>query len=294
MIVMDIYLQIAWNSLTIAALIAMMAASFTLIYSVTRVVHVAHGGVVLASGYFFYFGWTHGFGFVGAAALAVILAAILGVAINALVYEPLRRRRPLTGTAGMLASVAALIVIQNLLLAVWSSHTIVLHTPLERVASWAVGPLVVTPVSVLILSVAIPVFVFCALLMRFTKVGRAMRAVSDHEEMAEVVGINSKRIRMMSFAFFSAIGGLAGVLAALFYNLQPPYAVGFAVDAFSTAIVGGIGSLGGTVVAAIFINTLTNLGGFWMTAGIKTLFAFVVVFLFLLLRPQGIFGKKRR
>ena len=88
----------------------MMAASFTLIYSVTRVVHVAHGGVVLASGYFLF--WLDArVRFVGAAALAVILAAILGVAINALVYEPLR---PLTGTAGMLASVAALIVIQNL------------------------------------------------------------------------------------------------------------------------------------------------------------------------------------
>lgn len=291
-LVVEIYLQIIWNSLVIAALYALIVIPFTVLYSVTRVLHVAHGAVVLLCGYVFAVGWDLGFGFAGALLLAVASGVIISVVMNRLVFENLRRRRPLTVTAGMLASVALLIILQNIIIAVWSSRTIVVHTPIDALASLQLGSLIVTPISLIIFAVVIPLIVVIGLFLRFSRFGRTMRAVSDNEEMAEVVGVNTRRVRRQTFALAGALAGVAGVLCALFFTLHPGYAVGYAVDAFSFAIVGGLGSVPGALVASLFLNLVSNLGGFWWTAGIKTLFAFIVVMAFLLLRPQGIFGKK--
>lgn len=290
---MDIYLQIIWNSVVTAALLCLLAVPFTVIYSVTRILYIAQGAIALASGYFFYFALLHGFGWLGAAVFSVVATVVLAVGLNALVYERLRARRPLTGTAGMLSSVAVLLVVQNLLLAWWTSKTVIIHGFLDGPA-FTFGPLIVTPLAVTTLFTSVVIIAALMAMMRFTKFGRSIRAVSDQEEMAGVVGVNTKRTRMLVVAFFSVVTAVGGILAALAYNLYPPLAVGYAIDAFSISILGGLGNIGGALVASFLYMTLTNLGGFWWTAGIKTLFIFGTVFAFLLLRPQGIFGKKRR
>lgn len=289
---MDIYLQLIWNSMVMGALLVLLSIPFTIIYSTTRVLYIAQGAMVLVAGYLFYFGLSLGFGWFGATLFAVGASVLLAVAINALVYESLRRRRPLTGTAGMLASLVVLVVLQNVLLAIWSSKTLVVHGVLDGHA-FAFGPIIATPVAVATLLIAAVVVVGILLFLRFSKFGRAARAVSDQEEMAEVVGVNTKRTRMLVVAVFSVVTAIAGILLALTFNLYPPLAVGYAVDAFSVSILGGLGNVAGVVPAALIYTLLANLGGFWWTAGIKTLFIFSAVFGFLLLRPRGIFGKKQ-
>ncbi len=289
---MDIYLQILWNSIVFSALYAPMIVSFTLLYSVTRILHVAHGAVMLFGGYLFYTGLVHGLGLPLSILLGVVGSAVLGFAINALVYERLRARRRLTSTAGMLISVACLLVLQNVFLLIWSSHTLVTHTVIETLPPVVWGPFVMTPLSLIILSVSIPILIAITLVLKKTRLGRAVRAVSDQEEMAEVVGVNAKRIRAISFLLLSAVAGASGVLGALYFTLDPSRAVSYSVDSFSYAIVGGLGSVPGAIVATVSLVFLTNLGGFWVTAGIKTLFVFLVTFCFLIFRPQGLFGKK--
>ncbi len=290
---MDIYLQLLWNSTALAALFALSTAAFSVVYSVTRVLYVAVGGVVLVSGYVFYFSLTHGFGWLGAVVFAVVISGALGWILNTFVYENLRRSRPITGTAGMLASVAVLIVLQNLALLLWSSQTIVVHSVFDTWSPWIVAGVRVSVLSVVTLAVAAVLIVALFLFMRCSRTGRAMRAVSDHEEMAEVVGVNTRRIRQLTFVGCSALAGVAGILAALHFNLEPSRAVNYAIEPFSVAVVGGLGSVGGAVVGAFLFQLLSNLGGYWFAAGLRTLFTFIVAFLFLLLRPQGLFGKKR-
>lgn len=289
---MEIYAQLIWNILFMGLHFAMMAASFSMIFSVTQVIHVAHGGVIMAGGYFFYELSARGVSPVLSAIVAIILSALLGWLLNEICYERLRSRRKV-GTSMMIASVALLIILQNILLAVWSSRTITIDLPFTRLPSFDVLGAAVSPFSLLIFLAAIITFIFLYWLLTATLLGKAMRAVADQEQMAEVCGIDAHRVRQITFLIGSAIAGLAGVLAALLYNLEPSRTVGYAVDTFSFAIVGGIGSIFGAFMGSLLLWAATTVGGFYIATAFKSVFAFLIAFVILLVRPQGLFGKKR-
>ncbi len=289
---MEIYVQLAWNILTLGALFGLMAASFSVIFSVTGVVHVAHGGVIMAAGYIFYSFVELGVPALAAATAGIFAAGTLGVILNILVYEPLRRRRRV-GTGMMIASVALLIILQNTLLAVWSSQTRTIDLPFLHLPPYSVWGALVSPLSVLIFVTSTIMFLGIFWLMHKTRLGKAMRAVSDQEDVAEVVGINARRVRQITFFVGSVVAGVAGILAAMLYNLDPSRTVTYAVDAFSYAIVGGIGSIPGALFGTYLLTTLSTLGGFYGATAIKSVFAFLAAFVILLVRPEGLLGKKR-
>jgi branched-chain amino acid transport system permease protein len=290
---MEICLQLTWNSLVFGLLSASLAASFSQIYAVSRVLHLVHGAVAVFGSYVYFSLSSRGLGFFPSFLLAMIAAGLLGILVNELVYEPMRRRRRIAGAAFMIVSLGGLMLLQNFMLAVWSSKTLRIESPLDNLPTTTFGGVIFTPTAIAIVFASLLFFVGLGVVMRKTRFGMAARAVADHEEMAEIVGINTRRVRQSVFLLHSMLAGGFGVLASIAFALEPSKATLYAIDAFAVSLTGGLGSLPGALIAGVGIQLTSNMSGFWFPAIFQNAFVFVAIFIFLLLRPQGLFGSKK-
>ena len=145
----------------------------------------------------------------------------------------------------------------------------------------------------MIIAVSVLLLFSLLLFMKRTKLGKAMRAVSDNKDVAQICGISSENIYAWSFIIGSAIAGVAGILIGLEQNLDPAMGTDLMIKGFTAAIIGGIGSIPGAILGAFLLGLAENFGIWYLPSGYKDAIAFVLLFLFLLLRPKGILGVKR-
>ena len=153
---------------------------------------------------------------------------------------------------------------------------------------------VITDIQILILVVSCLLSVALFWFIKYTKLGKAMRAVSDDSVAASVVGISPERTIMTSFAIGSALAGAAGILISLETNIEPTMGFSAILKGIIASVVGGIGSIPGALFGGFFIGIAENLGIWKISAGWKDCISFLILIIFLLVRPRGIFGIKGR
>lgn len=292
---MSTAVQLLINIAVPATLYALVAAGFSVIYSVTRAQNIAHGAVAIASGYVFFALWQiSGWHPAVAASFTLIVGVGLGMAMNTFVFELMRRRKrgPATWAETLIASFALLIFIQNALLAVFGPQPKIFHDYPVRI--FDIGGAAVTSHQLLALSVGLALLLALALFLKTTKLGKAMRAAADNESMAEVVGINTSRVREAAVILASALAAAAGMLFALEYNLDPSMPTIIAVKMYFRAIIGGIGSVPGAVLGSFVNESAEQLGGFFWKTAYKDFIAVALTFAVLLWKPKGLFGFKER
>ena len=151
---------------------------------------------------------------------------------------------------------------------------------------------VITPTQILILSVSIVLFAILWLIVDKTKMGKAIRAVADDPIGASVSGIYPEKVVLYAFGIGSAIAGMAGVLISLETNIEPTMGFNAILKGIIASIIGGIGSIPGAVLGGFFLGIVENLGIWKIQAGWKDTIAFAVLIVFLLLKPEGILGKR--
>jgi len=285
------FLQLLFNSLIAAAIYALVAAGLSLIYSTCRFIHFAHGSVVAAGGYFLYFFYSLlGVNFWISVVLAILSGAGLGWLINEFIYRPLRQRKA-SNTILLVASISVLIIIESLLLISFGADVKVIDF-LVNSRGIVIAGAVIMPLQVAIIVVAILLFLLLRLFLKFSKMGQAMRAVSDNKDVAEIVGISSEKVYSQTFVLGSAIASLAGILIAMEQNLEPSMGTILIIKGFTSAIVGGMGTILGSAIGALTLGVAENFGIWYLPSGYKDAIAFVILFLFLLVRPSGILGIK--
>lgn len=152
---------------------------------------------------------------------------------------------------------------------------------------------IITPLQIVIIASSITFLVFLNFFMKKTIIGKAMRAVADNKVVAEIVGISSERIYSRSFIVGSAIAGVAAILIGLEQSLKPTMGTNLMVKGFTAAIIGGIGSVPGAILGSFLLGFSENFGIWFLPSGYKDAIAFLILFIFLVLRPQGILGIKR-
>ncbi len=288
---MDIFLQLLINGLVIGSIYALVASGFSLIYSTNKFVHFAHGGVIVLSSYFLY--WISAvleWDFYFASFLTILFATLLGYCLNKIFYQPLRDRKA-SNSVLLVASVAILFLFQSLALLLFGANVKTIALPLSN-HSINIGGAFITPLQIVIILISILLFLALRLLMRRTKIGKAMRAVADNKEVAEILGISSERIYDTSFAIGSAIAGIAAILVSLEQNITPLMGTSLIIKGFTGSVIGGIGSVPGAIVGSLFLGLAENFGTWFVSAGFKDAIAFILLFLFLLIKPQGLFGNK--
>ena len=284
--------QVLINGLIRGFLYALSAVGFGLIYNTTRVLHVVHGAIFGAGGYFLFLALdTFGLPWWLGLAVAVALSAILGCASDLLVYRPLQRRGASSDIA-FVSSLGAYIVLVNAFALIWGSESKILKSPLEATVS--VGQIVLSWVQVAEGLAFLAILGGLIVCLRRTRAGRLLRAARDNTQLLAVLGFDTNRVRWLAFASGSALAGLAGALLALDVGVEP-YA-GFAVilTAAVAVIIGGIGVFEGGILGGIIIGLAQSIAAWKLSSGWEEPTTFVLLLLVLLLRPQGLMGSRLR
>jgi len=283
--------QLIINGIIAGSIYALIAIGFTVIYRTVRFFHFAHGVVYTAGAYFAYtLIISLNLNFALSFFLSIVLAAILGIAIDRFVYHPLRRLNA-SNMIFLLASFGVFIFLQNLIQLIYGAQILTIRTGPVKEGHHFLGA-VITDIQIIILVVSIILMILLWLFIRKAKLGKAMRAVSDDPIAANVVGINPEKIILASFAIGSALAGAAGILISFETNIEPTMGFSALLKGIIAAIIGGIGSIPGAVLGGFFLGLAENLGIWKISAGWKDCIAFVILIIFLLIRPWGFLGTK--
>ena len=288
---MAIATQLILNGIIAGAIYALVASGFSLIYSVTKFMHLAHGAVLALGAYFMYtFAVAAGLNFWFAILLTLICSSAAGEIINWLVYKPLRKRKA-SGAVLLIASIAVLIFLNSLILAVWGADVKTINT--RNPVFDFIGARI-TLVQIIIIIVSVVLLLVLWLLMKKTKLGKAMRAVADNKDVAQTVGINPERIYSYTFIIGSFLAGVAGILIGIEQNLFPTMGLSLVIKGFTGAVIGSLASVPGAVLGSFILGLVENIGIWWLPSGYKDAIAFVLLFVFLLFKPSGLLGVKVR
>ena len=290
---MSIILQLLVNGLIAGAIYALVASGFSLIYSTNKFIHFAHGGVIAFSAYILYLFFSLlGFNFYLSVILTIIFSGFFGFLIDFLIYKQLRKRGA-SSVILLIASVGLLILLESLILIFFGASVKTIGF-IKVAKGMEFFGAIITPLQLFIIIFSLFLLFFLFLFMKKTKIGKAMRAVSDSKEVAEIIGISSEKVYLWSFVIGSIIGGFGAILIGLEQNLEPTMGANLMVKGLASAIIGGVGNVPGAILGAFLLGIVENFGIWYLPSGYKDAIAFFILFIFLLFRPQGILGIKRK
>lgn len=283
--------QLLLNGIIAGSIYALVAIGFTVIYRTVKFFHFAHGVVYTAGAYFAYtFFILFHINPIISFILAIIFAAFLGVAIDRIVYYPLRNKKA-SNLIFLLASFGVFILLQNLIQLIYGAQILTIRTgPIKEGHHFLGAVITNTQITILVFSIVLMILLW--LFIQKTKLGKAMRAVSDDPIAAKVVGINPEKIIRTSFVIGSALAGAAGILISFETNIEPTMGFNALLKGIIASIIGGIGNIPGAVLGGFFLGLAENLGIWKISAGWKDAISFAILIIFLLIRPQGIMGSK--
>lgn len=285
--------QILINGLVVGSQYALTALGFALIYGVVRFFHFSHGAVYLLAAYVYY--WLGGLlhlPIYAAAGLAVFFAALAGSAIEISLYRPLRWRH--TNSKGLLlASLGFYVLVQNAISLSFGDATQTLRGPIVMEGVDVLGARV-TPLQMLILSVAIALLGLTAWFLYRTTAGKQIRAVASDPELAIIVGTANDRVHLVTFALGSLLAGVAAVLVSMDTDIYPTMGFHALLMSVVAVVVGGRGSLAGAVIAGLLVGIVQHLGAWLIGSQWQDVLVFVVFIAFLVFRPSGIWGAEPR
>lgn len=286
----SIVIQIFINAVIAGSVYALVASGLTFIYATSRIFHLAHGAVIVFGAYAFHWGWiVMGWHPLYAVFLALTVSVGSGLLMNELIYEQQRRRQ--AKKLAYLISTIALLMLGNAVVLLAFGSSLKSFNVSSHV--YRFDDLNITLLQVILIIVSTLLLLFLAAIVKYTKFGKAMRATADNEEVAMIMGIQTRNIRRFSFAIGSFLAAIAGILIGLEFNLDPNMGVYLAIKGFTAMVIGGVGSIGGAILGAFVVGLAEQLAVWYFGAGWKNSMAFVLMFVFLLLRPQGLFGLKR-
>jgi branched-chain amino acid transport system permease protein len=284
-----INLQILFSGLAIGAVYALVALGFVLIIRATNVVNFAQGDFAML-GAFAMMTMLTGLHLPYWISLLLTLAvmAAFGVLFNYGVYYPLRNRSYLPV---IISTLGASVFLQNTVLAVYGPQP----KPLEKVfdtPGLSVGGVFLDTQYLVIIAVTVFAVAFQYFFFEHTLLGKKLQATSQDKDMARLLGIPVAWMIALTFIYSATLGGLAGVLVGpiLFVSIGMGSTV--ALKAFSATVIGGFGDVTGAIIGGLLLGVVESFAGSYISVPYKDAFAFLLLFVFLLVRPQGIFGEK--
>jgi branched-chain amino acid transport system permease protein len=280
--------QIVVQGLLVGGIYALAAAGLTLIAGVMKIINIAHGELIMLAMYITYFLYTL-FGLDPLLSVVVTLPLFfaLGCFLQRFCIERLITGPPMS----IIIFASGLIFFaQNLAATLWTQDFRVLRG--YTAITFELFGLRLTSTRLTILVSAVVVTVLLYLLLSKTKVGRAIRATSQNVEAAQLMGVNVKFIRVISFGLGVALAGLAGSLLMTIYYLYPAVGTPFGVVALIVVFLGGAGSVFGALIGGLTIGIVEALTGFYLALELKDIAAYIAFIIILLVRPWGLFGVK--
>lgn len=289
------FFQQVINGLTIGSTYALVTIGFSMVWSILQLTNFAHSSFFVLASYFNLYimialGGTPQAFFIGFV-ISVILTAALGALMERTFLRPIRKKKAI-GIAAMLCTVGVQTVINNSILIFFSTETLSFPDVL-KLGKFHWGNAIVSWLQVGIFAMAVILMIAMSVIVYKTKVGAAMRAISQNPDAAYLMGINVNRVIMITFFLGTFVAAIAGIMVGMYYQaIDTTMASATGSKAMAAAILGGLGSLPGAMLGGIIIGVLETFVACYVSAGYRDAIAFAVLIIVLVIRPTGMFGKK--
>ncbi len=290
---MDIFIQLIVNSLIAAALYAMIAVGFNMVYSVSKFFDLAYGTIAVLGAYFvfYFYNLFPDFSLVVITAGGIFFGGFFYFLIQKIFYQKFEERKS-SNVVMLVVSLGIMTITQALVAIFFTSQFQTIYLNFE--SNFKILGAVITPIQVILIFSSIFVFFLIFLFYKFTSIGKKAKALADDPFMSEIVGINTKRIRAIIFFIAGAVVAFAGILSFMDVGIEPTSGFTFLLNSVAAFIIGGPGNFLGSLVGAVIIGFVENFGVFFISGQWKEALTFIVLILFLIFRPDGIFKSKKQ
>lgn len=290
----------------LGSIISLGSIGLTLIYGILRFANFSHGDLMTAGAYVALFFVTQLFEWIGihdynfgalsfglrmalSLPIVMIIIALISIIIDQILYNPLRIRKSSPVILAM-ASLGVSFIIQMVVIIIWGADSLFYKPGVLRPAIELPLNIKIRPDQIFIILVVFLSISSLHLFLKYTRMGKAMRATSDNPELARVTGIQTKNIIRLTWAIGGAMAALGGVLYGIDVQLHPTMGWGFILPLFSATILGGIGNMYGALIGGLVMGIAQQIATSFLLPTYKPAVAFAIMIIILLLRPQGIFG----
>ena len=286
------FLQYLINGFSIGAVYAIIALGYTMVYGIAKMLNFAHGDVIMVGAYMSYCVTSYlGLPAIAGVAVAVVVCTLLGITIEGLAYKPLRG---VPSLAVLITAIGVSYFLQNAAQLIFGSapknfKSIVTMAPISLFG----GQITITGEVIVTILVSVAIMVGLTLFTTKTKMGKAMRAVSEDRDAAQLMGIHVNQTISMTFAIGSALAAIAGVLlCSTVPTLMPTTGSMPGIRAFTAAVFGGIGSIPGAMLGGILLGLIETFSKAYLSTQFSDAIVFLVLIVILLVKPAGLLGKR--
>lgn len=286
--------QLLVEGIKFGAIIAITAVGLSLVFGTTRLINFAHGEYVAigAASAFFFSTSPGGLPLVLAAVLAMAVTAAVAGGFEVVMWRPMRRRG--TGLIQMfIVAIGLSLLLRHLLLIVFGSRR-QQYAEYSLQQSWDLGLVRITPRDLIVTLLAFAIMLAVAWMLQRTRIGKAMRAVNDNADLAQASGIDTERVILVVWLVGGALAGLGGVFFGLTQAVYSDMGFALLLLMFAGVILGGLGSAYGAMLGSLVIGVVSQLSTLWFPASLQYMWALIVMILVLLVRPEGILGRRER
>lgn len=280
------------NGISLGSVYAIIALGYTMVYGIAKMLNFAHGDVIMVGAYISYLSTSSlGVNPWLSVVISMIVCTILGILIERLAYKPLRKASSL---AVLITAIGVSYFLQNAALLIWKSNPKTFSSIVSFDAiSLFDNRLIITSESIVTVLSCVIIMIALTAFIKKSKMGKAMRAVSEDKEAAELMGINVNATISATFAIGSALAAIAGVLLCSAYPVLVPTTGSMpGIKAFTAAVFGGIGSIPGAMLGGILLGVIEILGKSYISTQLSDAIVFAVLIVILLVKPTGLLGKK--
>ncbi|MBP6161792.1 MAG: branched-chain amino acid ABC transporter permease [Clostridiaceae bacterium] len=285
-------LQLLISGISLGAVYALVAVGYAVVFSVLKFSNFAHGGMISACAYMGYY-FQRAFPAPPPFYVTLLFSAFAGVALSFLIdtiaYRRLRKQQS-PAIYYFLASIAISILIVNLL-SIFFGKNLYAFPPIFTSTTFYIGSIRFSSIDTLILFVSLAILTFLILLINRTRIGLAIRSVAINSQTSRLMGVNPDVTIMTVFAIAGALAGISGVLLAMKLSVYPTLGSQMMLKGFVASVVGGLGSLGGAIIAAIFLGVIEIYITYYLGSLSTPIVTFGLMLIFLAVRPVGVAGK---
>lgn len=287
---MELFWQQVFNGIMLGSTYAMVALGLTLVYGIMHIPNFAHGHLYMLGAYITLFFTTFlGLAFWPALIFSMAALALVGVVVERIVFRPLRNQSSITM---FITAIGALMFIENMVVVLWGPHSQRIPNPYPQMIDFY--GILLNQQRLIVIVAAAFLMVLLHLFIKKTITGTTIEAVAQDREGAALVGINVNRVSSLTFAISCALAAAAASLVAPIFMITPTMGAMLITKAMVIIVLGGMGSVQGAIVGGYLLGLIESLGGGFISAAYKDVFAFGALILILAIKPTGLFGKEAR